>query len=87
MTQLSHGYETGFRILYSLSVFSLISFLILFFILCGYNLRKDDKTGNANAPQDAILGNFDSTGAVLLIIGVPLIFIIFTYVYLQAYKR
>ena len=87
MTQLSPGYERGFRILYSLSVFSLMIFLVLFFILCGYNLRKENDSDNTNAPQDAILGNFESTGAVLLILGIPLLFIIFTYVYLQAYKR
>ena len=78
MTQLSPGYERGFRILFSLSIFVLISYMILFFILCGYSLGKD---------KENILGNFNSTGASLVIIGFPLLFIIFTYVYLQAYKR
>lgn len=78
MTQLSPGYERGFRILFSLSIFILISYMILFFILCGYSLGKE---------KNNILGNFDSIAASLLIIGFPLLFIIFTYVYLQAYKR
>lgn len=79
MTQLSPGYERGFRILFSLSIFVLVTYAVLFFILCGYNL--------GNKKNDTILGNFDSIGASLIIIGFPLLFIIFTYVYLQAYKR
>ena len=38
MTQLSPGYERGFRILFSLSIFVLVTYAVLFFILCGYNL-------------------------------------------------
>lgn len=82
MTQLSPGYERGFRILFSLSVFVLVAFMVLFFILCGYSLGIGDDTFD-----EAILGNFNAVGSALIIIGFPLLFIIFTYVYLQAYKR
>ena len=82
MTQLSPGYERGFRILFSLSVFTLLTFLILFFILCGYSLGTGD-----DIFDEAILGNFNAVAAAVLIIGFPLLFIVFTYVYLQAYKR
>ena len=83
MTQLSPGYERGFRILFSLSVLSLVSFLILFFILIGYNAGSKD----AENIDDTILGHFNATGAAILIIGFPLLFILFAHVYLQAYKR
>lgn len=82
MTQLSTGYERGFRILFSLSIFVLISFMVLFFILCGYSLGFGE-----DIFDEAILGNFNAVGAALIIIGFPLLFILFTYVYLQAYKK
>ena len=82
MTQLSVGYERGFRILFSLSIFILISFMILFFILCGYSLGLGE-----DLLDESILGNFNAVAAAIMIIGFPLLFIIFTYVYLQAYKR
>ena len=82
MTQLSSGYERGFRILFGLSIFTLITFMVLFFILCGYKLGSGE-----DVFEESILGNFDSVGAAIMIIGFPLLFIIFTYVYLQAYKK
>ena len=82
MTQLSPGYERGFRVLFSLSIFILLTFMTLFFILCGYSLGLGE-----DSFDESILGNFNAVGAALLIIGFPLLFIIFTYVYLQAYKR
>ena len=82
MTQLSVGYERGFRILFSLSVFILVSFMILFFILCGYSLGLGE-----DLLDESILGNFNGVAAAIMIIGFPLLFIIFTYVYLQAYRR
>tara|TARA_R110001592_G_scaffold18816_17_gene77873 strand:+ start:1154 stop:1402 length:249 start_codon:yes stop_codon:yes gene_type:complete len=82
MTQLSPGYERAFNILFSLSIFVLIAFMILFFILCGYSLGSGTDTFD-----EAILGNFNAISASLIIIGFPLLFILFTYVYLQAYKR
>tara|TARA_A100001015_G_C14934922_1_gene690026 strand:- start:364 stop:612 length:249 start_codon:yes stop_codon:yes gene_type:complete len=82
MTQLSPGYERGFRILFSLSIIILVIFMGLFFILCGYSLGTGE-----DIFQESILGNFNSVAASLIIIGFPLLFIIFTYVYLQAYKR
>ena len=82
MTQLSPGYERGFRVLFSLSIFVLLTFMVLFFILCGYSLGSGE-----DSFDESILGNFNAIGASLLIIGFPLLFIVFTYVYLQAYKR
>ena len=78
MTQLSVGYERGFRILFSLSIFILISFMIL----CGYSLGLGE-----DLLDESILGNFNAVAAAIMIIGFPLLFIIFTYVYLQAYRR
>ena len=75
-------YFNQFRVLFSLSVITLLGFMVLFFILCGYDLGH---TGQ-NSTDDFILGHFSSTGAAILIIGFPFLMIFFTYVYLMAYK-
>ena len=75
-------YFNQFRVLFSLSVITLLGFMSLFFVLCGYDLGH---TGE-NSVDDYILGHFGSTGAAILIIGFPFLMIFFTYVYLMAYK-
>ena len=74
-------YFNQFRVLFSLSVITLLAFMVLFFILCGYDLGHTSDT-----LDDYILGYFGSTGAAILIIGFPFLMIFFTYVYLLAYK-
>ena len=75
-------YFNQFKVLLGLSIITLLSFMILFFILCGYDLGSS----GPDTFDDYILGNFGSTGAAILIIGFPFLMIFFTYVYLMAYK-
>jgi hypothetical protein len=88
--QLAPSQQRIFMSLYSLSVISLIAFAVLFFILCSTeNLsqhnEKDVKARDLNTHP--VLGQFGSTGASIIIIGMPLLFILLTWLYLQAYRN
>lgn len=80
--KLSPSQERIFTSLFSLSVVSLIAFAILFFILCS-TLDLANTTATTANP---VLGQFDSTGASIIIIGMPLLFILLTYLYVYACK-
>ena len=86
--KLSPSQERIFHSLFSFSVISLIAFAVLFFILCSKeNLSsRDTEPADRNVSSHPVLGQFDSTGAAIIIIGMPLLFILLTYLYLYAYR-
>ena len=88
--QLTPSQQRIFMSLYSLSVIALISFAVLFFILCSTeNLSQhNEKSVKArNLETHPILGQFGSTGAAIIIIGMPFLFILLTWLYLHAYRN
>ena len=86
--KLSPSQERIFNALFSFSVISLIAFAVLFFILCSKeNLSsRDTEPADRNISTHPVLGQFDSTGAAIIIIGMPLLFILLNYLYLYAYR-
>ena len=86
--KLSPSQERIFHALFSFSVISLIAFAVLFFILCSKeNLSsRDTEPADRNISTHPVLGQFDSTGAAIIIIGMPLLFILLNYLYLYAYR-
>ena len=78
--KLSPSQERIFTALFALSVISLIVFAVLFFILCS----SQDLANNRDTTANPVLGQFDSTGASIIIIGMPLLFILLTYLYVHA---
>jgi hypothetical protein len=86
--KLSPSQERIFNALFSFSVISLIAFAVLFFILCSKeNLSSSDtEPADRNVSTHPVLGQFDSTGAAIIIIGMPLLFILLNYLYLYAYR-
>lgn len=74
-----------FHSLFFLSVISLLGFLVVFFLLCSHiDMGYEEKTGDAGA--DYILGQFGPTGAAIIIIGFPLLFILLNFLYLSFLK-
>jgi hypothetical protein len=82
VNKLAPSQERIFTSLFALAVISLLAFAVLFFILCSTQDLANTTT-NTNKP---ILGQFDSTGASIIIIGMPLLFILLTHLYLHAYR-
>ena len=80
--KLSPTQERIFTGLFGLSVVSLVAFAVLFFILCS----KEDLSSDSPNATNHILGQFDSTGAAIIIIGMPLLFILLTYLYVHAFR-
>lgn len=80
--KLSPTQERIFTGLFGLSVVSLVAFAVLFFILCS----KEDLSSDSPKATNNILGQFDSTGAAIIIIGMPLLFILLTYLYVHAFR-
>ncbi len=78
--KLSPSQERIFTALFALSVISLIVFAVLFFILCS----SQDLANTTDTTANPVLGQFDSTGASIIIIGMPLLFILLTYLYVHA---
>ena len=78
--KLSPSQERIFTALFALSVISLIVFAVLFFILCS----SQDLANITDNTANPVLGQFDSTGASIIIIGMPLLFILLTYLYVHA---
>ena len=86
--KLSPTQERIFTGLFGLSVVSLVAFAVLFFILCSKeNLSVGDTApASRNISTEPVLGQFDSTGAAIIIIGMPLLFILLTYLYVHAFR-
>ena len=86
--KLTPSQERIFHALFSFSVISLIAFAVLFFILCSKeNLGvRETKPNLRDIGNEPVLGQFDSTGAAIIIIGMPLLFILLNYLYLYAYR-
>lgn len=80
--KLSPTQERIFTGLFGLSVVSLVAFAVLFFILCS----TQDLSNTTDNTSNPILGQFDSTGAAIIIIGMPLLFILLTYLYVHAFR-
>ena len=86
--KLSPTQERIFTGLFGLSVVSLVAFAVLFFILCSKeNLGvRETEPILRDIANEPVLGQFDSTGAAIIIIGMPLLFILLNYLYLYAYR-
>lgn len=82
MNKLTLTQHRIFISLFYLSVISLIAFAVVFFILCS----SQDLSNTTTTTSKPILGQFDSTGAAIIIIGMPLLFILLTHLYLHAYR-
>jgi hypothetical protein len=80
--QLTPSQERIFTALFALSVIALISFTIVFFVLCS----SQDLSSTTDNVASPILGQFDSTGAAIVIIGMPILFILMCHLYLKAYR-
>lgn len=80
--KLTPSQERVFTSLFSLAVISLIAFAVIFFILCS----SQDLANTTDTTSNPILGQFDSTGAAIIIIGMPLLFILLTHLYLHAHR-
>lgn len=87
--QLSPSQQRIFLSLFILDVIALVSFAVLFFVLCSKeNLsRRSKEVKERNIDTHPVLGQFGSTGAAIIIIGMPLLFILLTWLYLHAYRR
>jgi flagellar basal body-associated protein FliL len=87
--QLSPSQQRIFLSLFILAVIALVSFAVLFFVLCSKeNLsRRSKEVKERNIDTHPVLGQFGSTGAAIIIIGMPLLFILLTWLYLHAYRR
>ncbi len=87
--KLSPTQERIFTGLFGLSVVSLVAFAVLFFILCStQDLSQHDvkDVNQRNLETHPVLGQFGSTGAAIIIIGMPLLFILLTYLYVHAFR-
>ena len=86
--KLSPTQERIFTGLFGLSVVSLVAFAVLFFILCSKeNLGvRETEPILRDIANEPVLGQFDSTGAAIIIIGMPLLFILLTYLYVHAFR-
>ena len=74
-----------FYSLFFISVIATVAFLVIFSILCSnIDMAYSDKSGNAST--DYVLGQFGSTGTSIIIIGIPLIFILLSNLYLNFIK-
>jgi len=80
--KLTPSQERIFSALFALSIIALIAFAVVFFVLCS-SQDLSNSTDNTSFP---VLGQFDSTGASIIIIGMPLLFILMCHLYLKAYK-
>jgi len=73
-----------FNALYGLAVISLLAFAVLFFILCSdedLTKKTTNEVKDRNVSTDPVLGQFGSTGAAIIIIGMPLLFILLAFLY------
>lgn len=80
--QLTPSQERIFTALFAFAIISLIAFAVVFFVLCS----SQDLSSSTDNVASPILGQFDSTGAAIIIIGMPLLFILMCHLYLKAYK-
>lgn len=80
--QLTPSQARIFTALFALSIIALIAFAVVFFVLCS----SQDLSSSTDNVASPILGQFDSTGASIIIIGMPLLFILMCHLYLKAYR-
>ena len=74
-----------FNSLFFLAVIASVAFLVVFSILCSnIDMGYSDRTNDAST--DYVLGQFGSTGAAIIIVGIPLIFILLSHLYLSFLK-
>jgi hypothetical protein len=74
-----------FYSLFFLSSIISISSLVIFSILCS-NIDMAYSVKSDNASEDYVLGQFGSTGAAILIVGIPLVFILLSNLYVTFLK-
>ena len=81
--KLSQINLTNFQGMYYITIGITISLMVVFVLLCT-KTKLTEKSSTTNQ-YEPILGQFESTGAAILIVGIPIVLMFACYMYLLAY--